>query len=458
MHRKSTQQKQLAPRGFFGRVTHAFRERQIYVRSRGEVQFVTIKPYMLVIGLFVVLTSFFWLAFASINVTFKDELIAVKERNLYQSKLKNEDRVAELRKKIDQLNTKLLLDQQGFLREVDKVHREYKKLEERHNLLSGFFRQGWMPVKPVLVTPNPQNTTGRNNANNPTNGKSNRSFNGNSSGKQSYVPNRAGKSSFNELTYVQKYARRFINKKDVLKPINDLRKEMANFNILEADLLKKVSVYARKKQKRMGKIYRRLGINPTGILRTTKLKTSDSVGGPFIAVTAQQIGSSLVAERLKAAITELNKVKTLRQGSKRLPLAKPVRNIIRITSPFGIRRDPMRRVAAMHTGIDIKAPYRSKIRSPASGLVIFATWGGGYGRLVKVRHANGIETRYAHMNKILVKKGQYIKAGQVVGLLGNSGRSTGFHLHYETRINNRPINPARFWKARNDFQSLSQKK
>ena len=451
MHRKSTQQKQLAPRGFFGRIAHAFRERQIYVRSRGEVQFVTVKPYVLVIGLFVVLTSFFWLAFASINVSFKDELIAVKERNLYQSKIDNEERVAELRKKIDQLNAKLLLDQKGYLQEVDKVHREYKKLEERHNKLSGFFRQGWFPVKPVTPSA-PNQYSGPTSA--PKNGKSN--FN--KIEKQSHILNRDGKSSFNELTYVQKYARAFADRKEALEPIQDLRREMANFNLLEGKLLREVALYARKKSQRMSKIYRRLGINPKGILKTTKLKTEDNVGGPFIAVTTQQIGSPMVAERLRAAIYELNNVKILQQGAKRLPLAKPVKNIIRITSPFGIRRDPMRRIASMHTGIDIKAPYRSKVRSPAAGLVIFASWGGGYGRLVKVRHANGIETRYAHMNKILVKKGQYIKAGQAVGLLGNSGRSTGFHLHYETRVNNRVFNPARFWKARNDFQSFSQKK
>ncbi len=463
MHRKSTQQRQLAKRGFFGRLAHAFRERQIYVRSRGEVQFITIKPYMLVVGLFVVLTSFFWLAFASINVTFKDELIAVKERRIYQNKLNHEDRIADLRKQIDQLNAKLLLDQKGYLGEVDKVHRQYQSLVERHNRLSGFFRQGWMPVKSVLPLPSKQNTSTNNDNNDGqsnsynggfTNGKSNKGRNG----KQSFAPNQAGKSNFNELTYAQKYASVFTTKKEILAPLAELRKDMTGFDTLQMKLLDEVAVYAIAKTKNTGKIFRRLGVNPEQILKTAKLATADSVGGPFIAASSLQSEPTMVAERLKKAITALNKMKLLRQQSKKLPLAIPIKNIKRISSRFGLRRDPFRRVAAMHTGIDIKAPYRAKIKNPAPGLVIYAGWGGGYGRMVKIKHANGIETRYAHMAKILVKKGQYVKTGQAVGLLGNSGRSTGAHLHYETRVNGRPTNPSRFWKARNDFQSLSQKK
>ena len=444
MHRKSTQQRQLAARGFLGRMAHAFRERQVYVRSRGQVQFVTVKPYMLVFGLFVILTSFFWLAFASINVTFKDELIAVKERRLYQSKLDNEDRISELRKQIDKLNAKLLLDQNGYLQQVDKVHREYKTLVERHDRLSGFFRQGWMPVKSVLPPNSKQQQLQKPN------------------GKQNFAPKRTskttGKSSFNELTFGQKYASVFRHKKSVTEPLKDLRTEMANFDTMQAKLLDQVGAYANVQANKTRKIYKRLGLNPSRVLKNAKVASADSIGGPFIAAKSGLIGPKKVSKAMKKAIAALNKNQALHLQSKRLPLAMPVGNITRFTSRFGLRRDPMRRVAAMHTGVDIKAPYRARIKSPAAGLVVYSGWGGGYGRLVKIKHANGIETRYAHMAKILVKKGQFVKAGQSIGLLGNSGRSTGAHLHYETRVNGRPINPARFWKARHDFQSLSQKK
>ena len=139
MKRRSNQHRHIKARGFFGRVGHFFRERQIYVRSRGEIQFVTVRPFMLVIGLFILMSGFFWIAYASINVTFKDELIAVKERNLYQIRLDHEERISDLRKTIDDLNEKLMLDQDGYLQEVDKLRGEYKGLIGQHQRLTEFF-------------------------------------------------------------------------------------------------------------------------------------------------------------------------------------------------------------------------------------------------------------------------------------------------------------------------------
>lgn len=118
----------------------------------------------------------------------------------------------------------------------------------------------------------------------------------------------------------------------------------------------------------------------------------------------------------------------------------------RITSRFGYRRNPFtNRGREMHSGIDIKGRIGERVKSTAKGTVVFAGYEGQYGYVVKVKHANNYETRYAHLTKPLVKRGQKIAAGDVIGLLGNTGRSTGPHLHYEILKNNRKVNPEKYF-------------
>jgi len=448
MRKRSNQHRQLRPRGLFGHVAHFFRERQIYVRSRGEVQFITIRPYVMVIGLFVLMTGFFWIAFASINVTFKDQLIAVKERNLYQNRLDQEERVSDLRKTIDGLNEKLMLDQKGYLQEVDKLRAEYNSLVGQQKKLAEFFRQGWLPVKNQSVS-SPSSPASPANSQSPESAPDNR-------GKQNFSPVRSDKSSFNQFSLGQRYAAQFTTRRQALQPLEDVRNEMRAFADLQERLLDEVIIYAQKQNGKAKKLFSRLGVNPDAVLKVSKLTTADSVGGPFVSPTSDGVFSPRVAVRLEKAVLELDRAKLLQQQAKKLPLALPVDKVTRITSRYGLRRDPFRKVAAMHTGIDIKAPYGAPVRTTADGIVLSAGWAGGYGRRVVVRHKNGIVTRYAHMSRLLVKKGQVIKVGTKVGLIGSSGRSTGAHVHYETRLNGRVMNPARFWKARNDFQTLSE--
>jgi murein DD-endopeptidase MepM/ murein hydrolase activator NlpD len=104
----------------------------------------------------------------------------------------------------------------------------------------------------------------------------------------------------------------------------------------------------------------------------------------------------------------------------------------------------------MHNGTDFAAPHGTPIFATADGVVVHAEWLSGYGRLVKIQHEFGIETRYAHMSKIRVKKGQRVSRGQRIGDMGNTGRSTGTHLHYEVRVGGRPVNPMIYIKAAND--------
>jgi murein DD-endopeptidase MepM/ murein hydrolase activator NlpD len=127
----------------------------------------------------------------------------------------------------------------------------------------------------------------------------------------------------------------------------------------------------------------------------------------------------------------------------------PVKGAFRWTSGFGHRRDPKGAGNRMHEGTDMAGAYGLPVYATGDGVVTHAGWDSGYGRLVKIRHEFGIETRYAHLSAIKVRVGDRVSRGDRIGDMGNSGRSTGTHLHYEIRIGGRAVNPMTFIKAAN---------
>jgi murein DD-endopeptidase MepM/ murein hydrolase activator NlpD len=130
-----------------------------------------------------------------------------------------------------------------------------------------------------------------------------------------------------------------------------------------------------------------------------------------------------------------------------VPYRKPVIGEVEFTSGFGVRSDPFLGRPAMHTGLDFRASTGDPVRVTANGKVVNAGWAGGYGRMVEVDHGNGLSTRYGHLSEINVKVGEYVKIGQVIGAVGSTGRSTGPHLHYETRIDGEAVDPQKFLRA-----------
>ena len=174
-----------------------------------------------------------------------------------------------------------------------------------------------------------------------------------------------------------------------------------------------------------------------------KVDGGDSgTGGPLVTIDNPAHFDTKVKE-LDEALDLLDRMKS---EARRLPIANPLPGHS-ISSTFGVRKDPIIGTPAMHSGMDFRAPMGSDARVTAAGTVISAGWNGGYGRMVEVRHESGFTTRYGHLSKILVKEGQKLSAGEVVGKVGSSGRSTGPHLHYEVRRNGDALNPVRFLKA-----------
>ena len=201
----------------------------------------------------------------------------------------------------------------------------------------------------------------------------------------------------------------------------------------------------------LDKMFREAGMSPEDILDTVRLGYSGQ-GGPLTPIAMSTSGGTLSPEELRAntILSGLDRMNLYRIAAFKLPFAMPVKDRFRWTSGFGYRRDPKGGGTRMHEGTDMAGAYGTAIFATADGVVTHAGWDNGYGRLVKIRHDFGVETRYAHLSEIRVEVGQRVSRGDRIGDMGNSGRSTGTHLHYEVRLNGTAVNPMTFIKAANN--------
>ncbi len=173
-------------------------------------------------------------------------------------------------------------------------------------------------------------------------------------------------------------------------------------------------------------------------------------GGPFEPVAGGDA-------TFKQLFTSWKKLDNLADGAIAVPSDKPVKTAA-FTSGYGVRSDPFKGRAAMHAGIDLAGPVGTPIYATADGTVSDAGYNsGGYGNLVKIDHGRGIETRYGHLSAFLVRPGQRVTRGQMIGRMGSTGRSTGSHLHYEVRIDARAVNPIPFMKSSDYLLAMQNK-
>lgn len=193
----------------------------------------------------------------------------------------------------------------------------------------------------------------------------------------------------------------------------------------------------------LDKVFKQAGMDPDNVLAQIKRGYSGT-GGPLTPVSLSTKGSADLdgdTARAESILRKLDEMNMYRIAVDQLPFAMPVKSSFRFSSPFGWRW------GRMHEGVDMAAPIGTKVYAPADGVVIAAEWERGYGNLIKIRHEFGITTRYGHLNKIRVKVGQKVSQGDWIADMGNTGYSTGPHLHYEIRISGKAINPMTFIKA-----------
>lgn len=235
---------------------------------------------------------------------------------------------------------------------------------------------------------------------------------------------------------------------DGAEPVGGLRpstpgateKMKSSMNAIELNQARTLEHLARKTTDRRRTLER---VYELARLRRPATDDGRARGGPFEPAPSGALTFDTRADEVEA---ERAVVAAFERGLARAPLRTPAPGAP-ISSGFGVRPDPFLGRAAFHAGIDFERGAGEDVRATAAGRVVSAGWSGGYGEMVEVDHGGGLSTRYGHLSSILVKTGDEVRIGSLVGRVGSTGRSTGPHLHYETRVNGDAVDPMRFLNA-----------
>lgn len=238
-----------------------------------------------------------------------------------------------------------------------------------------------------------------------------------------------------------------LGRADLARTVDDLREKVASVQEAQANFVASVTERTRNSLEEMEKTVLMTGLSVDQLLLAA---SQDDVGkgGPFLPAPAT--GADETEQKLLANVATLDdevaRWEKLQVVLRSVPLAAPVDHYY-VSSGFGSRVDPFNGERARHEGLDLVGTLRSDVLATAPGTVVHAGWKGGYGRVVEIDHGMGIVTLYAHLDSISVKKGDVVGYRQLVGKLGSTGRSSGPHVHYEVRYNEKPLDPMGFLKA-----------
>lgn len=213
---------------------------------------------------------------------------------------------------------------------------------------------------------------------------------------------------------------------------------LARVEARQLALVERLTRFADSRAARATKAIRQLGLDPSVMLRSAD---TSAMGGPLELLATGPNGA--IDPRFERLGLSLARMAALERGLDGIPQVRPA-SIAEISSSFGFRRDPFTGGGAMHSGIDFRGPIGAPIYAAADGVISFVGVKSGYGNVVEISHGNGMMTRYAHMSRFNARVGQRVSAGAHIGAIGNTGRSTGPHLHFEVRINDRAVNPRPF--------------
>jgi murein DD-endopeptidase MepM/ murein hydrolase activator NlpD len=373
-----------------------------------------------------------WSAATATYFAFRDNVLTRLIARQAEMQYAYEDRIAELRAKIDRTTSRQLLDQEQFDQKLDQIMRRQTALESRASALgsipdvTGSIRSSAPSragAEPATGTPKPNPISDTVIFVAPPDREAR---------LESRAPILSGPppTRFAKNQGVDSVLVRLQNSLDHVEG-----RQMAALNSYEDGLESKV--------RRMRGLINDLGLD---MAQLEAAAPRAPMGGPFIPVKLAADTSPFDRELYRINITRAQADKLTRTLAQ-VPYRKPVIGEVEFTSGFGIRTDPFLGRPAMHTGLDFRAQTGDPVRATANGKVVNSGWSGGYGRMVEIDHGNGLSTRYGHLSQIDVKVGDIVKIGQVIGEVGSTGRSTGPHLHYETRIDGEAVDPQKFLRA-----------
>jgi murein DD-endopeptidase MepM/ murein hydrolase activator NlpD len=389
--------------------------------------------FWIVVGTVVVLGM--WSAATATYFAFRDDVLTRLIARQAEMQYAYEDRIAELRSKVDRTTSRQLLDQEQFDQKLDQIMRRQTALESRATAL------GAMPDTSATGSIRPQARTGAADQQ-PASGTPKPSPISDTvifvapPDREARLESRApvaSKAQPNQFAKVQGLDNVLVRLQTSLDSVE--RRQMAALSAVEDGMESRV--------RRMRGVFTDLGLDMAQLEAATPRA---AVGGPFVPVKLPADATLFDRQRCRINTTRAQ-VDRLNRTLALVPYRKPVIGEVEFTSGFGVRSDPFLGRPAMHTGLDFRAQMGDPVRATANGKVASSGWAGGYGRMVEIDHGNGLSTRYGHLSEIDVKVGDSIKIGQVIGAVGSTGRSTGPHLHYETRIDGEAVDPQKFLRA-----------
>jgi murein DD-endopeptidase MepM/ murein hydrolase activator NlpD len=458
-------------------IHETFPERQIYIRSDGRVQFFTFGPSLQATLAGLTLIFLGWVAFATVNVIFKDRIIAAKDHRYQQMQTAYENRVADLQNSYDDLNGALVSAEDHFKATADG-------LQAKQNAIAGFLNranqvQAAVGSRNVASAPMPSHAPiAHAAAPDALDVEAPADLDGDDtdSSQLTVMPGPAApqprtarpvkSSSLFEGAYhrVAALVEAVTSRLHAPKPARDIPAAYAQHPALRA-LAEQTSRVARigtdetvlmartegaldQGVGNLRAVMRRTGINPDSFAR----KIAGGEGGPEIPldqVHIEGVNDAKFTHAYLSAAAVLDQLNGLSSAMDHIPLTMPVTASAGFdrSSGFGARVDPFTGRYAFHPGIDFAGPWGSVVHSTAPGTVVFAGNRGGYGNMVEIDHGYGIHTRYGHLSAITVRIGTRIAKGASVGRVGSTGRSTGPHVHYEVWYDNVVKNPNNFIEA-----------
>ena len=458
-----------------------FPERQIYIRSDGRVQFFTFGPSLQATLAGLTLIFLGWVAFATVNVIFKDRIIAAKDHRYQQMQAAYENRVADLQMSYDELNGALVSAEDRFKSTADT-------LQAKQNAISGFLSRANQAetqvghnnlaaaaapaeeTAPVLINaqaPGGIDVEAPADAGADETGSSALVMMPGPAQPQPRTSHPMKSSALDSAMH--RFAELFKSVTESvhidthpmhdtpaayaqhpgLRALAEQTSRVAQIGQSETLLMAKTEGTLQQGVGDLRSVMRKTGINPDSFAR--KIATNEGMGGPEIPldqVKIEGISDPKFTQAYLGAAAVLDQLNGLSAAMAHIPLTTPVSTAtFDKSSGFGARVDPFTGRYAFHPGIDFARPWGSLVHATAPGVVVFAGSRGGYGNMVEIDHGYGIHTRYGHLSMISVRVGTRIAKGAALGRVGSTGRSTGPHVHYEVWYDDVVKNPNNFIEA-----------
>lgn len=377
-----------------------------------------------------------WSAATATYFAFRDDVLTRLIARQAEMQYAYEDRIAELRARVDRTTSKQLLDQEQYDQKLNQIMRRQALLESRATALNGMpdvsatgslgkppARASQLNDTPSAIPkPSPINDT------------------------VIFVapPDREARLESRTPQISSPRNTEFAKLQGVDSVLINLQTGLDKIENRQLAALNSVEDSYDSRARRMRGVIADLGLN---MAQLEAAAPRGGVGGPFVPLKAPAGDAGAFEKQLYRINLSRAQVDKLTRTLSLVPYRKPVIGNVEFSSGFGVRSDPFLGRPAMHTGLDFRASTGDPVRVTANGKVVNAGWAGGYGRMVEVDHGNGLSTRYGHLSQINVKVGEIVKIGQVIGEVGSTGRSTGPHLHYETRIDGEAVDPQKFLRA-----------